>query len=159
MDVVYEGATYKTFKNSKGAQSTFYLPDGVSVRKVHFIGYSNGETPAVLMDVNGKTLEMPFSATIATSDFQNNPSVISYGFEEPVCNSFTFTFSTTQVCFIMALEVEENECETTSLNETFQEEISPIEDSVYDVWGRKVSRQVPNQLYIQNGMRFILVED
>lgn len=156
MDIIYEGTTYKTFKNSKGAQSTFYLPQGITVKKVHFIGYSNGDTPAVLTEVDGNPTDIPMVVTNITDNYANQPSIATYKFEETVCGSFTFTFSTTQVCFIIAIEVEEGECSTTEKADLLQVHSFDEKEPTYDLLGRPVKKLKKGRIYIQDGNKFLI---
>lgn len=154
-DIVYEGSVYKTFKNSKGAQCTVYLPKGISAKKVHFIGYSNGETAACLTEVDGNQTNIPMHATTATENYATSPSVVSYKFDDAVCDSFTFTFSTTQVCFILAIEAEVGGCQTSGQKEIMKDVQKQNGNAVFDAFGRKTPHLRQNRIYIKNGMKFM----
>lgn len=156
MDIIYEGTTYKTFKNSKGAQNTFYLPQGISVKKVHFIGYSNSEKIAYLTEINGKSLSYSMTITNMQTDYLSHPAVVSYEFDEPVCESFTFTFSESQICFIIALEVEEGECSTTEKTDVLQVHSFDEKEPTYDLLGRPVKKLKKGRIYIQDGNKFLI---
>ncbi len=156
MDIIYEGTTYKTFKNSKGAQNTFYLPQGITVKKVHFIGYSNSEKIAYLTEINGKSLSYSMTTTNMQTDYLSHPAVVSYEFDEPVCESFTFTFSESQICFIIALEVEEGECSTTEKADVLQIHSFDEKEPTYDLLGRPVKKLKKGRIYIQDGNKFLI---
>jgi hypothetical protein len=156
MDIIYEGTTYKTFKNSKGAQSTFYLPQGISVKKVHFIGYSNSKKIAYLTEINGKSLSYSMTTTNMQTDYLSHPAVVSYEFDEPVCGSFTFTFSESQICFIIALEVEEGECSTTEKTDVLQIHSFDEKEPTDDLLGRPVKKLKEGRIYIQDGNKFLI---
>ncbi len=156
--ITYNNAEYSTFKNSNGAQNTFYLPKGYVAKKVRFIGYSNNETNiGYLTELNGVSLNLPMSTNTGTTNYAKSPSVITQSFAEPACGQFTFTFGTAQVCFIIALEVEEADCSTTEVNEAFA---NPLPSGpVYDLFGRVIdpSHLQAGKVYIQDGKRFIIV--
>lgn len=158
-NITYNSTSYSTFKNSNNAQNTFYLPKGYVAKKIHFIGYSNNESSiGYLTELNGVNLNLPMTTNTGTSDYASHPSVISQDFAEDACGQFTFTFSTAQVCFIIALEVEDTDCTTTEVNETAADQI--LNAPIYDIFGRAIDRnhlQI-GTVYIQNGKRFIIVQ-
>ncbi|MCQ2207450.1 MAG: pectinesterase family protein [Paludibacteraceae bacterium] len=157
-DINYYGTTYKTFKNSKGAQSTFYLPKNVKPTKITFIGYSNAtDATAVLSEVNGKSVSLPLSVNTSASNYTTAPAQVSYTFTEEVCNSFTFTINDAQACFIIALETEECDCTETDVEETAAE-TNRQDGPVYDIQGRRVYYITPGRIYIQNGHKFKIEE-
>ena len=93
--ITYLGTTYKTLKNSNGAQNTITLPSGKVATKVTFYAVINtGETNAVLSEVDGVSC----SDAVTSKQDYSKPTVIEKIISRK--NSFTFTFSTTQVCFI-----------------------------------------------------------
>lgn len=112
----YEG--YLTgFKNSNGAQNTFYMPEGVKISNIKFIGYTNkakadGKT-CTLQEINGVTVTENNTLDVYTDDVVNkqveNPGVIDYTFPEPVSGSFTFKMGSQQGCFIIVIETVEEE--------------------------------------------------
>lgn len=155
VDINYFGKTYKTFKNSKGAQSTIYLPAGVKATKVTFVGYSNAtDATAVLTEVNGEAVNAPLATNTANANFASNPAQASYTLSGEACNQFTFTFSDAQACFIILLEVEECDCETTGVENT------PANASnggrVFDLLGRPATNLRPGKVYIKNGQKFMM---
>lgn len=145
--ISYNGGSYKTMKNSNGAQNTLYLPQDVVPVKITFVGYTNAEDGvAYLSEVAGHELSMPLSANKSGSGYASNPSVVSYEFTEDVRDNFTFTFSNKQVCFIAILEVK------TSV-ETGVKEVSDTnaeDGACYDLQGRLI---VPAEgsLFVKNG--------
>ncbi len=158
-NITYNATSYSTFKNSNNAQNTLYLPKGYVAKKVHFIGYSNnGNSIGYLTELNGVSLNLPMTTNTGTNDYASHPSVISQSFAEDACGQFTFTFSTTQVCFIIALEVEDTDCTTTEVNETIADEI--LNAPIYDIFGRAIdcNHLQIGTVYIQNGKRFIIVQ-
>lgn len=159
-DIVYYGKTYKTFKNSNGAQNTFFLPENVKPTKVTFIGYSNAtDGTGFLTEVNGEQLSKEFAVNTAVANYQSAPSVVSYEFSEDVCDHFTFTFSTKQVCFIMALEVEEADCPDIDPETSIEMVAADDADAaslVYDLQGRVVHSPLQGRLYIRNGRKCMI---
>lgn len=155
-DINYFGNTYSSFKNSKGAQNTFYLPNDVKPTKISFIGYTNAtEGTAVLSEVNGQSVSLPLTVNTSNSNYANAPSQISYSFTEEVCNQFTFTFSEAQACFIIVLETEECECTATGIGNTPATVING-NNAIYDLLGRPVHKLVPGRIYLQQGRKFII---
>lgn len=154
VDINYNGNSYSTFKNSKGAQNTIYLPENVKPKKITFIGYTNAtEGAAVLSEVNGESLSLPMPTNTSVNNYASTPSQVSYSFNSEVCNKFTFTFSEAQVCFIIALEVEECDCTETGL------ELEPAgkktqDSATYDLLGRKVYKLQSGKIYLQKGRKF-----
>ena len=159
-NITYQGRTYTTYKNSNGATNTFYLPKNKKAKKITLIGYSNDESTAgYLTEINGKEVSYPFNAKVSDSNFQNNPTIVSYTFEDEVCDQFTFTFSTKQICFIIALETEDCECNNSSVDcmlITNDKENNP--HPIYDIYGRIVTTPINGHIYIQNGNKRIQVE-
>ncbi len=152
-DINYNGATYSTFKNSKGAQSTFYLPKGVRVVNVTFIGYSNDtEATAKLNEINGKSTTLALNSNSAAS-----PAKVSYDFGENVCDAFTFTFTEAQACFIMEVEVEVCECEQTGNSNITADEVK-VNAPIFDIMGRRVYHVEKGHIYIQQGKKFTVKE-
>ena len=157
--ITYNGNSYSTFKNSNNAQNTFLLPSDVRPIKIHFIGYSNSNNAqSVLTEINGESVSLVLETNTATDDYLSHPSHISYEFPDEVCNSFSFTFSTAQACFIIALEVESCNCHTTTAEALVKTDTEKKRDDVmYDLYGRKITGNKKLQSYIQNGqMRMTL---
>ena len=97
--IVYNGKTYMTLKNSNGAQNTVTLPAGMYASKVEFYATTNNdEGNGILSEFNNASCS---DAVTGNKDY-NNPAYISKKITNPV-NSFTFTFSSKQVCFIMVI--------------------------------------------------------
>ena len=93
--ITYNEKTYKTLKNSNGAQNTITLPDGCNATKVVFYAVTNdGSTKAKLTEINGTSC----SDEVTSLKDYANPTVIEKTLDDAA--SFTFTFSTKQVCFI-----------------------------------------------------------
>ena len=107
--ITYKGVTYKTLKNSNGAQNTITLPDGEKAVKVDFYAVNNYDTLGcgVLSEVNG----VAYADSIRSLKDYSNPTHISKSFDTPV-SSFTFTFSRVQTCFIAIVTPEGAESPT-----------------------------------------------
>jgi hypothetical protein len=93
-DITYNSTTYKTLKNSNGAQNTITCPAGKVATQVVFYVTSNADSSGKLTEFDGTTCSDEVNScrdyehpTIITKTIDNKPS-------------FTFTFSTKQVCFI-----------------------------------------------------------
>lgn len=154
--ITYNGGSYSTFKNSKGAQNTFYLPSGVRPVKIYFIGYSNAtDANAVLSEINGASVNLPFTTNTSVTDYASAPSLISYEFPSEVCNSFTFTFTEAQACFMIALEVESCSCTSTGMP-VIEGDNTEVSGDVFDALGRKVYTFSPGRIYLQHGNKFMI---
>lgn len=116
----YYDGNLTTFKNSNGAQNTFYMPEGVKICNIKFIGYTNAlesEGTCTLQEING--VDVTENNTIAVykddatmvNKVLGTPGVIDYTFPEPVSGSFTFTMGGKQGCFIIVIETVEQEAE------------------------------------------------
>lgn len=123
--ITYKGVTYKTLKNSNGAQNTVTLPSGEKAAKVEFYVTTNNdkdETKGVLLEFNGGEC----NDTVYSRIDYNNPTYISKIVTTPA-NSFTFTFGKKQVCFIAIVTLaDEDEPETPTSTEELEE---PTSDS------------------------------
>lgn len=94
-NITYSGTSYKTLKNSNGAQNTITLPAGKVATKVTFYAVINsGTTNATLNEVDG----IACSDEITSQQDYANPTVIEKTISRK--NSFTFTFGSAQTCFI-----------------------------------------------------------
>lgn len=96
------------------------------------------------------------TTTNMQTDYLSHPAVVSYEFDEPVCGSFTFTFSESQICFIIALEVEEGECSTTEKADVLQIHSFDEKEPTYDLLGRPVKKLKKGRIYIQDGNKFLI---
>ena len=101
-DITINETAYKTIKNSNGAQNTATLPEGKKATKVVFYAVANADSKGVLSEFNGESC----SNDVTSIKDYSNPTVIEKTLSTPA-NSFTFTFSTQQVCFIMAVTYEQ----------------------------------------------------
>ena len=93
-DITYNGNSYKTLKNSNGSQNTITLPTGCTASQVDFYVTANADSDAKLSEINGETCN---DAVTSHKDY-SNPTHITKTLDN--VNSFTFTFSTKQVCLI-----------------------------------------------------------
>lgn len=153
-NISYNGGSYKTMKNSNGAQNTVYLPKDVVPVKITFVGYTNAEDGvATLSEVAGHQVSMPFSVNKLES-YGSNPSVVSYEFTEDIHDSFSFTFTDKQVCFIAFLEVKSGE--PTLVEDLFSTE-EEGDGRCYDMLGRPV---IPTEgmMFIRNGKLYMMVK-
>lgn len=97
-DITYNEKTYKTLKNSNGAQNTITLPENCKASSVDFYVVTNhNSTNGILTEFAGETCD---DVVNSLQDY-SNPTVISKDLNN--VNSFTFTFSTKQVCFIAVI--------------------------------------------------------
>ena len=104
-DITYNGTSYKTLKNSNGAQNTVTLPTGMYAHKVEFYAVTNADDgDGNLSEFNGTSCT---HAVTSRKDY-SNPTYIAKEFATGV-NSFTFTFNTKQVCFIAVVSYNDTE--------------------------------------------------
>ena len=104
-NITYKGTAYKTLKNSNGAQNTVTLPTGMYAHKVEFYATTNAtDGDGKLTEINGTSCS---DAVTSRQDY-TNPTYISKRLSTGV-NSFTFTFSTKQVCFIAVVTYSNSE--------------------------------------------------
>ena len=93
--VTYNTVSYKTLKNSNGAQNTITCPSGKVATHIDFYAVTNHEsTKGKLSEIDGTSC----SDDVNSLQDYSNPTVISKDIDNKA--SFTFTFSTKQVCFI-----------------------------------------------------------
>lgn len=156
MNVVYNGKSYTTFKNSNNAQNTFYLPENIQPVSITFIGYTNDSTQTgVLTEIAGKSLNLPITANLS-KPYSSSPTSVTYTFEEEVCRQFTFTFSNKQVCFLLLLKVKEGECQATESTDVPMTEYD--DTTMYDLSGRVIQSGRKGQIYIQNREKKMMLD-
>ena len=93
-DITYSSKTYKTLKNSNGAQNTITCPSGKVATQVKFFATSNADAAGKLSEIDGSTCNDEVSSI---KDY-GTPTEITKSIDNK--SSFTFTFSSKQVCFI-----------------------------------------------------------
>ncbi len=99
-DITYSETNYKTLKNSNGAQNTVTCPSGTVATRVTFLVTTNHDsTTGTLSEFNGTTCSDVVSSL---KDYTNYTTIVKT-LSTPA-NSFTFTFSSKQVCFIAIVE-------------------------------------------------------
>jgi len=114
-DITYNGVKYKTLKNSNGAQNTITCPEGCVATNVVFYVVSNADSSGKLSEIDGETCN---DEVISHKDY-SNPTVITKTIDRK--KSFTFTFSTKQVCFIAVVTyISKPDITTQPLSATYQ---------------------------------------
>jgi len=93
-DITYKGTVYKTLKNSNGAQNTITCPTGYVATNVVFYVTTNADSSGKLSEIDGTSCDDVVSSI---KDY-GTPTIISKAIDNK--SSFTFTFSTKQVCFL-----------------------------------------------------------
>ena len=115
-----DGKSYTSMKLSNGAQNTYVAPDGYAATKVVFFSYVNKDAqtdrPAYWKEVGGVDYDIITSGGELMS-FKDgaNPDFRTYEFSSPV-RSFTFTNSGEQLCYVMAVELEESAAELVKVS-------------------------------------------
>lgn len=92
--ITYNSVTYKTLKNSNGAQNTITCPSGKVATQVVFYVTTNDTQSGRLSEIDKTTCDVE----VTSHKDYDNPTVITKSIDNK--SSFTFTFSTKQVCFI-----------------------------------------------------------
>lgn len=100
-DISFDGKAYKTLKNSNGAQNTITCPEGKVATKIVFLATSNADSAGKLSEIDGTSC----SDEVSSKKDYSNPTRIEKTIENK--SSFTFTFSTKQVCFIAVVTYED----------------------------------------------------
>ena len=94
--IFLNGDSVMTLKNSKGAQNTITLPEGLYASKIEFYAVTNDSTAkGVLTEVDGVACK---DSVESLKDY-DHPTYIAKELETPT-GKFTFTFKNKQVCFI-----------------------------------------------------------
>ena len=86
--ITYNNATYKTLKNSNGAQNTITCPSGKVATEIKFLVTSNADTAGSLTEIDGTSC----SDEVASTKDYTNYTTITKSIDNK--SSFTFTFST-----------------------------------------------------------------
>ena len=100
--ISYNGTSYRTLKNSNGAQNTLTCPDGYVATNITFYVTSNADAAGKLSEIDGTSCDEEVSSIKNYS----SPTIISKDINNK--SSFTFTFSTKQVCFIAIVTYKES---------------------------------------------------
>lgn len=93
-DITYNKTTYKTLKNSNGAQNTVTCPTGYVATKVVFYVTSNADAAGKLSEFDGSSCDDEVSSIKNYTNYTTITKTLDNK------SSFTFTFSSKQVCFI-----------------------------------------------------------
>ena len=94
--IFLNGDSVMTLKNSKGAQNTITLPEGLYASKIEFYAVTNDSTAkGVLTEVDGVACK---DSVESLKDY-DHPTYIAKELETPT-GEFTFTFKNKQVCFV-----------------------------------------------------------
>ncbi len=107
---------YKSIKLSNGAQNTYVAPDGYAATKVVFFSYVNADAgDSYWQEVNGVKYDETSGLMKSFKDGAN-PDFRTYEFTSPV-RSFTFTNKGKQLCYVMAVELEESAAELVKVSD------------------------------------------
>ena len=123
-NITIGSTSYKTLKNSNGAQNTITCPDGYVATGITFYAVTNDDkTKGKLSELDGTSCTDEVSSL---KDY-SNPTVISKNIGEK--ESFTFTFSTKQVCFIAVVTYKASAPATSPDITTQPEDVTYIKGS------------------------------
>lgn len=142
---------YATGKNlgikySRNTKYTINIPEGITISKVEFSGYSNvDEETAYLGELNGKTFGATEYVFPARTDNTEATHVVTL--TTPATKTITFTPKGQQVVWRIALY--------TATSSGIQQvmTITPEHSSIYDLQGRKLTEEPTKGMYIINGKK------
>lgn len=99
--IAVDGVTYRTLKNSNGAQNSIYAPEGKVINSVTFYVTANYDTNGnpILSEFEGASTSYEVTSL---KDYEN-PTVLPCTLATPA-SSVTFTFSKCQVCYVAVVE-------------------------------------------------------
>lgn len=131
-DISYGGTNYKTLKNSNGAQNTITCPEGKVATKIVFLVTSNADSSGKLSEFDGTTC----NDEVTSCKNYTSPTTIEKTIDNK--SSFTFTFSTKQVCFIAVVTYEDAVTDKPSLKvqdgKSLRLALTPVTTSASDVF-------------------------
>ena len=144
---------YATGKNlgikySRNTKYTINIPEGITIEKVEFSGYSNVDNEtAYLGELNGQTFGTNEYVFPARTD--NTEATHTITLAQPATKTITFTPKGQQVVWRIALYTPA----TSGIQQTTT--ITLDEDAIYDLQGRKVIGQPTKGIYIINGKKVV----
>lgn len=120
IDISSISAERTTICGSNGVQCRLDLPDGVKATKLTLYSYVNSATTttnSAWKEVNGENLnsvinDVPMGAFTDVADYNTNPDVRIFPLDE-VTGSITFTNGGLQTCFVIELDVLEDNATAT----------------------------------------------
>lgn len=137
-------------KYSKDVTFTINIPDGVSIDKVSFNGYSNNDTgEAYLYQLGANT----FSSTDYVFPARTGGTTKSYtiDLDTPVTGSLSFKLKDNQVGMVITLYVA-----TTGIKEVHTMTLGDGDGKIYNLQGIEVKNPTQKGVYIKNGQKFIV---
>ncbi len=144
---------YATGKNlgikySRNTKYTINIPEGITIEKVEFSGYSNVDNEtAYLGELNGQTFGTNEYVFPARTD--NTEATHTITLAQPATKTITFTPKGQQVVWRIVLYTPA----TSGIQQTTT--ITLNEDAIYDLQGRKVIGQPTKGIYIINGKKVV----
>ena len=123
-DITYNDVVYKTLKNSNGAQNTITCPDGKVATQITFYVTSNADSAGKLSEFDGESC----NDEVSSCKNYDNPTVITKTIDNK--ESFTFTFSTKQVCFIAVVTYKDAQSTDPVINANSSATINATESGV-----------------------------
>ena len=124
--ITYSDNSYTTLKNSNGAQNTITCPDGYVATNITFYVTTNDDkTAGKLTEIDGTSC----NDEVSSKKDYSNPTVISKDIANK--SSFTFTFSTKQVCFIAVVtyKIVTNDPTLSFNTKAISMNVSPVKTS------------------------------
>lgn len=155
-NIVVGGATYKSIKNSNGAENTFTAPQGKKIYRMTFYAIPNkdGDAPK-FQEFNGVTLDIP--VTTKKDGTQATQTIMCVNGAETV----TFKYGGKQVNFVVDVDYSEASYDKDNDPTMGTDGIQAIKTAVidlngiYNLAGQKVSNDFKG-LVIKNGKKFVV---
>ena len=149
-----------TLKVSNGAQNTLTLPEGKQAVRVTFVSYVNGAASSAASgwkEVNGveyDVKEVPMGAFTSVTDYATEPDVRV--FLLPGVNSFTFTNTGTQLCFVAIVDIATEKTVIPDVTGISTVKAAQANDAViYNLAGQKVTESYKG-VVIKNGKKVVI---
>ena len=159
--IMAAGYEETTLKVSNGAQNTLTLPEGKQAVRVTFVSYVNAAASTARtsgwMEVNGveyDVKEVPMGAFTSVTDYATEPDVRV--FLLPGVNSFTFTNTGEQLCFVAIVDIATEKTVIPDVTGISTVKAAQANDAViYNLAGQKVTESYKG-VVIKNGKKVVI---
>lgn len=152
--ITIDGTEYKSIKVSNGAQNTFVAPSGRKATQVIFYSYINkgeGDTDRTSFwaEVDGNTFTAETGTVLKSYQDGTNPDIVTFPVgDKDGKNTFTFTNSGDQLCYVMKVTYGSATGITNITTAT------PQITATYNLQGQRVPDNYRG-IVIRNGKKFI----
>lgn len=159
--IMAAGYEETTLKVSNGAQNTLTLPEGKQAVRVTFVSYVNAAASTARTsgwkEVNGveyDVKEVPMGAFTSVTDYATEPDVRV--FLLPGVNSFTFTNTGEQLCFVAIVDIATEKTVIPDVTGISTVKAAQANDAViYNLAGQKVTESYKG-VVIKNGKKVVI---